>query len=85
MSSGADEPRSVITEEVIERTIDQLEDDMQKDFIRLCLRPKPKDRPTARELLFHPVLFEVHSLKLLAAHSLVNTPGSDESSKMIML
>jgi len=26
-------------------------------------------------LLFHPVLFEVHSLKLLAAHILVNTPA----------
>ena len=48
---------------------------MQKDFIRRCLRKDPADRPTARELLFHPVLFEVHSLKLLAAHILVNTPG----------
>ena len=48
---------------------------MQKDFIRKCLRKKPEERPTARELLFHPVLFEVHSLKLLAAHILVNTPG----------
>ena len=49
---------------------------MQKDFIRRCLRKDPADRPTARELLFHPVLFEVHSLKLLAAHILVNTPGN---------
>ena len=48
---------------------------MQKDFIRKCLRKTPEERPTARELLFHPVLFEVHSLKLLAAHILVNTPG----------
>jgi hypothetical protein len=30
----------------------------------------------ARELLFHPILFEVHSLKLLAAHNLVNSPGN---------
>lgn len=64
-----------ITDETIQRTIDMLEDDLQKDFIRKCLRKDPKERPTARELLFHRVLFEVHSLKLLAAHSLVNTPG----------
>ncbi len=65
----------VVTEESIQRTIDSLEDEMQKDFIRKCLRKVPEERPTARELLFHPVLFEVHSLKLLAAHVLVNTPG----------
>ena len=65
----------LVTEESIQKTIDGLEDEMQKDFIRKCLRKNPEDRPTARELLFHPVLFEVHSLKLLAAHILVNTPG----------
>merc|ERR1712223_1998349 len=65
----------LVTEESIQRTIDSLEDEMQKDFIRKCLRKKPEERPTARELLFHPVLFEVHSLKLLAAHILVNTPA----------
>lgn len=69
----------VVTEESIQRTIDSLEDEMQKDFIRKCLRKKPAERPTARELLFHPVLFEVHSLKLLAAHILVNTPGNYSS------
>jgi len=53
---------------------------MQKDFIRKCLRKAPEDRPTARELLFHPVLFEVHSLKLLAAHILVNTPEVDTTN-----
>ena len=69
------EGSTLVTEESIQRTIDSLEDEMQKDFIRKCLRKKPEERPTARELLFHPVLFEVHSLKLLAAHILVNTPG----------
>lgn len=71
-----------ITEETIQRTIDSLEDVLQKDFIRKCLKKDPKKRLTARELLFHPVLFEVHSLKLLAAHSLVNTPGEDSCFTM---
>uniref|UniRef100_A0A673YZE1 Nuclear receptor binding protein 2b n=1 Tax=Salmo trutta TaxID=8032 RepID=A0A673YZE1_SALTR len=31
-----------------------------------------KQRPTAHDLLFHRVLFEVHSLKLLAAHCLIS-------------
>ena len=57
------------------------EDELQKDFIRSCLKQKPEDRPTARELLFHPILFEVHSLKLLAAHNLVNSPGKDFDQK----
>ena len=64
-----------VTEEAIQRTIDQLEDNLQKDFIRKCLNQDPDQRPSARSLLFHPVLFEVHSLKLLAAHVHVNTPG----------
>ncbi len=72
---GAGGAGGVITEDTINRTIDLLEDNLQKDFIRRCLRKDPAERPTARMLLFHPVLFEVHSLKLLAAHSLVNAPG----------
>ena len=66
-----------VTEDAIQRTIDQLEDNLQKDFIGKCLNQDPEQRPTARSLLFHPVLFEVHSLKLLAAHVHVNTPGKD--------
>lgn len=64
-----------VTEENIKKTIDSLEDEHQKDFIKKCLRKEPNERPTAKELLFHPLLFEVHSLKLLSAHCLVKRSG----------
>ncbi|XP_043199793.1 nuclear receptor-binding protein-like [Amphibalanus amphitrite] len=64
-----------VTKENIENTIESLENEEQKDFIRACLRPDPEQRPTARQLLFHPVMFEVPSLKLLAAHAVVNDPN----------
>lgn len=63
----------LVTDEHIAKTIDALENAQQKNFISKCLQLQPDDRASARELLFHPLLFEVHSLKLLAAHSLVNT------------
>ena len=74
-----------VTEEAIQRTIDQLEDNLQKDFIRKCLNQDPDQRPSARSLLFHPVLFEVHSLKLLAAHVHVNTPGKNRICVYLLL
>lgn len=43
-----------------------------QEFTQSCLRHEAKLRPTAHDLLFHRVLFEVHSLKLLAAHCLIN-------------
>lgn len=43
-----------------------------QEFTQSCLRLEAKLRPTAHDLLFHRVLFEVHSLKLLAAHCLIN-------------
>uniref|UniRef100_A0A0K8TKC3 Nuclear receptor-binding protein homolog n=1 Tax=Tabanus bromius TaxID=304241 RepID=A0A0K8TKC3_TABBR len=70
---GNGDSGTMVTEENIVRTVESLEDDQQKDFIFKCLNKDPNERPNAHELLFHPLLFEVHSLKLLAAHCLVNS------------
>ncbi|RVE51563.1 hypothetical protein evm_003833 [Chilo suppressalis] len=73
---GNGDSGSHVTEEHIVRTVESLEESRQKDFIYRCINKDPAKRPTARELLFHPLLFEVHSLKLLAAHTLVNTTAN---------
>lgn len=70
---GNGDTGTLVTDEHIARTIEGLEDAQQKNFISKCLHYNPADRLNARELLFHSLLFEVHSLKLLAAHCLVNT------------
>ncbi|XP_050536299.1 nuclear receptor-binding protein homolog isoform X2 [Daktulosphaira vitifoliae] len=70
---GNGDSGTLVTQDHIKRTIESLDDPLQKDLIRQCLTADFEKRPTARNLLFHPVLFEVHSLKLLAAHVLVKT------------
>lgn len=70
---GNGDSGTLVTDEHIRRTVESLEDTQQKDFIIKCLSHDPAKRPSARELLFHSLLFEVHTLKLLAAHCLVNT------------
>lgn len=70
---GNGDSGTLVTEDHINRTIETLDDPDQKSFIRLCLGQDPESRPGARELLFHKLLFEVHSLKLIAAHALVNS------------
>nr|XP_023397358.1 nuclear receptor-binding protein 2 [Loxodonta africana] len=57
-----------VTEEAIARARHSLSDPNMREFILSCLARDPARRPSAHSLLFHRVLFEVHSLKLLAAH-----------------
>lgn len=70
-SLNPDNSNPVIDQEVIQKALDQLEDEQQKDFIKSCLKEKPKERESVRKLLFHPILFKIHPLKLLAAHKIV--------------
>uniref|UniRef100_A0A7M4F6Z6 Nuclear receptor binding protein 2 n=1 Tax=Crocodylus porosus TaxID=8502 RepID=A0A7M4F6Z6_CROPO len=61
-----------VSEEAITRARHSLDDPNMREFILSCLTFNPDKRPTAHNLLFHRVLFEVHSLKLLAAHCFIN-------------
>ncbi|NWW68331.1 NRBP2 protein, partial [Ifrita kowaldi] len=61
-----------VSEEAIARARHSLDDPNMREFILSCLTLNPDKRPTAHNLLFHRVLFEVHSLKLLAAHCFIN-------------
>ncbi|NXC14135.1 NRBP2 protein, partial [Corythaeola cristata] len=61
-----------VSEEAIVRARHSLDDPNMREFILSCLTLNPEQRPTAHNLLFHRVLFEVHSLKLLAAHCFIN-------------
>ncbi|CAL8398864.1 unnamed protein product [Arctogadus glacialis] len=63
---------AVVSKEAISSAGTSLEDPLMKEFTQSCVRQEAKLRPTAHDLLFHRVLFEVHSLKLLAAHCLIS-------------
>lgn len=71
---GNGETGTVVTQDQVARTIASLEHDKQRDFIQKCLNPDLEQRPSTSDLLFHPVLFEVHSLKLLTAHTIIHNP-----------
>lgn len=82
---GNGDSGNLVTEENIKRTIESIDDGQQRDFIARCLSQVPEDRPSARELLFHPLLFEVHSLKLLVAHCLLNTARKIISALILII
>lgn len=60
-----------IGDEDIGKAIALLEDPQQQHFIQWCISKSPEMRPSARDLLLHPLLYEVPSLKLISAHSFV--------------
>ncbi|KAG8134133.1 hypothetical protein E2320_011833 [Naja naja] len=62
---------SSMTKEAIERARQSLDDPNMREFILGCLLLNPGQWLAAHNLLFHWVLFEVHSLKLLAAHCFI--------------
>lgn len=70
---GDEDAGKLVSEKQIQQTIASLEDANQRDFLQKCLHEDPSKRSTVRELLFHPLLFEVPSLKLLSAHSIANS------------
>lgn len=84
---GNGDSGTVVTEDHINGTIESLEenDTPIKDFVRRCFTHDPEKRPTARELLFHPLLFEVPTLKLLSAHALVKTTGENKNQLVWLL
>lgn len=63
---------TAVSKEAVVNAGQSLEDPLMREFTQSCFRHEAKIRPTAHDLLFHRVLFEVHSLKLLAAHCLIN-------------
>ncbi|XP_026868586.1 nuclear receptor-binding protein 2 isoform X2 [Electrophorus electricus] len=63
---------TAVSKEAIVHAGLSLEDPLMREFTQSCVRTEAKLRPTAHDLLFHRVLFEVHSLKLLAAHCFIN-------------
>ena len=71
-----DESTGQISNESIQKTIDNLDNSQQRDLIRQCLQPDPSLRPTARELIFHSVIYEVPSLRLFCASSILNSCAS---------
>lgn len=69
-----------VTRTQVLSTIKSLENRLQRDFIQACIDEQSWCRPEARKLLFHPILFEVPSLRLLSAHVITSSPGYQVSS-----
>lgn len=80
---GGNGDTHTVTPELIKQSIECL-DEKQRDFINCCLQTDPLKRPTAKELLFHPLLFEVPSLRLLAAHRIIQHQNESRGNELIV-
>ncbi|CAF0792372.1 unnamed protein product [Rotaria sordida] len=69
---GGNGDTHAVTDDVVNDAIANLDNPVQKDLVLKCLEIDPSKRPTARQLLFHPALFEIPALKLLSVHSLAD-------------
>ncbi|KRX60862.1 Thioredoxin reductase 1, cytoplasmic, partial [Trichinella sp. T9] len=58
------------------RALQSLENPSQRQLVEQCFSTVPSQRPTAHQLIFHPALFEVPSLLLLAAHEVLRGPDT---------
>ena len=58
ISNGEGHNRLQLRQESTLKALDNI-DGMKKEFIKLCLNEDPDQRPTAHDLLKHPVLQEV--------------------------
>ena len=72
-----------VSRESIRKAIDLLDNELQKDFINRCLNEDPLKRPTAKELLFHPIIFEVPCLKVICANKILNNSSTGYSLEQI--
>lgn len=63
--------------------LEQIELLSQREFIRSCLALDPNQRPSARSLLFHPLVFQVPSLQLLCAHRLVSSDSTVSTPELL--
>ncbi|CAF2849163.1 unnamed protein product [Rotaria sp. Silwood2] len=69
---GGNGDTHAVTDDVVNDAIATLDNPVQKDLVLKCLEIDPLKRPTAHDLLFHPALFEIPTLKLLSVHSLAD-------------
>ncbi|KAK2718856.1 nuclear receptor-binding protein-like isoform X1 [Artemia franciscana] len=56
----------------IKKILDSLDNILERHFIETCLDPSLAMRPPAFELIFHPAVFNVPTLKLISAHAFID-------------
>ncbi|XP_065843338.1 nuclear receptor-binding protein-like [Oscarella lobularis] len=86
IANGTEGKPKHLDHDSIIKMIDRVEDPQVKAFIHACLEHDVDDRPSARELLLHPAIFECHSLKVFATHAVIqifDLRGKDVETALI--